>query len=260
MFWTPCAAHCVNLMIQDIGEKIPKIKSALNVRAAGCYLNPAIFHADTSKDLRKNPDIAAGLYVAIDRLVPNLEDNNKVRQDLNLYIDLVGHVGSPAATRARTKVAPFKLVALHLPCERNWSTFDNLHSKKRNCLLQQKLNDLVFIQYNTRLQRRFNSLKTNKSLDPILLRDVEKNDDWVIPTEIEHQDFVDGSYGLLWSVAQEAMGGNEDVGPSTRSKRERHRDDDDDDARVNSVEVENLDEQLDSLVDVDSEEDFIAYD
>ncbi|KAJ0789561.1 putative transcription factor/ chromatin remodeling BED-type(Zn) family [Helianthus annuus] len=248
------------------------------LHAAGCFLNPAIYHADTSKEIRKNADISAGLYVAIDRLVPNLEDNDKVRQDINLYIDLVGHFGSPAATRARTKVAPyiwwrtygidtpllqkFAITVLSQtcsasPCERNWSTFDNLHSKKRNCLLQQKLNDLVFIQYNTRLQRRFNSLKTNNSLDPILLRDVDENDDWVIPTEIEHEDFVNGSDGLLWSVAREAMGGNEDVGPSTRSKRERYRDDDDDDVR--GVEVEDLDERLDSLVDVDSEEDFIGY-
>ncbi|KAI3723688.1 hypothetical protein L2E82_35444 [Cichorium intybus] len=29
LFWTPCAAHCVNLMIGDIGDKIPKIKNAL---------------------------------------------------------------------------------------------------------------------------------------------------------------------------------------------------------------------------------------
>ncbi|KAK1409271.1 hypothetical protein QVD17_35797 [Tagetes erecta] len=51
----------------------------------------------------------------------------------------------------------------------------------------------------------------------------------------------------------QAMGGNEEVGPSTRSKRSRYRDDDDDD---NAIEVENLD----GLVDVDSEEDFMAYD
>ncbi|XP_035845716.1 uncharacterized protein LOC118492062 [Helianthus annuus] len=39
MFWTPCAAHCVNLMIQDIGEKIPKIKPALtDARAMVVYI------------------------------------------------------------------------------------------------------------------------------------------------------------------------------------------------------------------------------
>nr|KAJ0191080.1 hypothetical protein LSAT_V11C800413060 [Lactuca sativa] len=143
------------------------------------------------------------------------------------------------------------------PCERNWSAFDNLHSKKRNCLLQQKLNDLVFIQYNTRLQRRYNSLKSNRSLDPILLRDVEENDDWVIPIEVELQEFADGRDGLFWSATQEAMGRNEEVGVTTRSKRERYKDDVDEDIRI---EVNDLNEQLDALVDVDSEEDFMAYD
>ncbi|GKB16577.1 zinc finger protein [Tanacetum coccineum] len=134
------------------------------------------------------------------------------------------------------------------PCERNWSTFDNLHSKKRNCLLQQKLNDLVFIQYNTRLQRRFESIKTNKSLDPILLRDVEENDEWTIPTENELQDFVNAGDELLWSDVREAMGGNVDVGPSTRSKRERYRDDDDEiDVGVG------LEEEVNALDDVDSD-------
>ncbi|CAH1415050.1 unnamed protein product [Lactuca virosa] len=250
------------------------------LHAVGCYLNPAIFHGENSREIRKNRDIATGLYVEIDRLVPDNDDNDKLRQDLNLYINSIGQFGSSTAIRARTKVAPyiwwrtygidtpllqtFAITFLSQtysasPCERNWSAFDNLHSKKSNCLLQQKLNDLVFIQYNTRLQRRFNSLKANRSLDPILLRDVDENDDWVIPTEVELQEFVDGRDGLLWSAVREPMVGTEEVGVTTRSKRDRYRDDDDDDDDIR-VEVEDLDEQLDSLGDVGSEEDFMSYD
>ncbi|XP_058093519.1 uncharacterized protein LOC131239701 [Magnolia sinica] len=33
-------------------------------------------------------------------------------------------------------------------CEHNWSTFEAIHTKKRNCLKQKNLNDLVFVQYN----------------------------------------------------------------------------------------------------------------
>ena len=129
--------------------------------------------------------------------------------------------------------------------------------------MQQKLNDLVFIQYNTRLERRFKSLKNNRSLDPILLRDVEENDDWVIPTEVELQEFVDASDRLLWSDVREAMGGNVDVGPSTRSKRERYRDDDDDDQfgfgdeeeEEEGADKDNDINDLDMLNDVDSDAD-----
>ncbi|GJW26611.1 zinc finger protein [Tanacetum coccineum] len=99
-----------------------------------------------------------------------------------------------------------------------------------------------------RLQRRFESIKTNKSLDPILLRDVEENDEWTIPTENELQDFVNAGDELLWSDVREAMGGNVDVGPSTRSKRERYRDDDDEiDVGVG------LEEEVNALDDVDSD-------
>lgn len=96
-------------------------------------------------------------------------------------------------------------------------------------------------------------------MDPILLRDVDENYDWVIPTEVKLQEFVDGRDGLLWSAMREPMGGTEEVRVTTRSKRDRYRDDDDDDDDIR-VEVEDLDEQLDALGDVGSEEDFMSYD
>ncbi|GJZ02137.1 zinc finger, CCHC-type containing protein [Tanacetum coccineum] len=343
-------AHCVNLMIGDIGEKIPNIKSALSdARAvvvlfvskqwtksyfakkavgkrverivakqefwdnvylayqvlaplvdlvwlvdteekpcmgyiydamsrakeqisknlkAGCILNPAIFHGENSK-VDTNNEILTDLYVAIDRLIPNPDENDYVREDLNMYIDSGGQFGSDSAKRTRTKFAPyiwwrsygidtpllhrFAITVLSQtcsasPCERNWSAFDNLHLKKRNCLLQQKLNDLLFIQYNTRLRRRFKFIKTNKSLDPILLRDVEENDEWTIPTENEHQDFVNAGDDLLWSNVREVMGRNVDIRPSTRSKRERYRDDDDEISVGGGLE-----EEVNALDDLDSD-------
>ncbi|GKE30816.1 hypothetical protein Tco_1446200 [Tanacetum coccineum] len=92
------------------------------------------------------------------------------------------------------------------------------------------------------------SLKSGKLLDPILLRDVEENDDWTIPTETELQDFVNAGDDLLWSDVREAMGGNEEIGPSTRSKRERYTDYDDE----TNVGV-GLEEQVNALDDVDSD-------
>ncbi|KAI3515159.1 hypothetical protein L1887_13912 [Cichorium endivia] len=29
LFWTPCAAHCIDLMLEDIGKQIPRVKSVL---------------------------------------------------------------------------------------------------------------------------------------------------------------------------------------------------------------------------------------
>ena len=39
-------------------------------------------------------------------------------------------------------------------CERNWSMFEKIHSKKRNRLTQKRLNDLAFVHYNLRLRNK----------------------------------------------------------------------------------------------------------
>ncbi|KAL9684410.1 hypothetical protein QQ045_021846 [Rhodiola kirilowii] len=40
-------------------------------------------------------------------------------------------------------------------CEHNWSTFEFIHTKKRNRLEHQRLNDLVYVQYNRKIATRF---------------------------------------------------------------------------------------------------------
>ena len=57
-------------------------------------------------------------------------------------------------------------------CERNWSVFERIHTKKRNRLEHKQLNDLVFVQYNLRLRRNQLMSKT-PNLDPIVLDDID---------------------------------------------------------------------------------------
>ena len=67
-------------------------------------------------------------------------------------------------------------------CERNWSVFERIHTKKRNRLEQKRLNDLVFVQYNLRLRRNQLMNKT-PDLDPIVLDDIDPTSEWVEETE-----------------------------------------------------------------------------
>ncbi|KAJ8620042.1 hypothetical protein MRB53_028571 [Persea americana] len=39
-------------------------------------------------------------------------------------------------------------------CEHNWSTFDQIHSRRRNRMGQKRLNDLVYVHYDLRLRER----------------------------------------------------------------------------------------------------------
>ncbi|CAN6893414.1 unnamed protein product, partial [Brassica oleracea var. botrytis] len=47
-------------------------------------------------------------------------------------------------------------------CERNWSVFDRIHTKRKNRLEHQKLDDLIYVHYNLRLFS-----KRKRSYDPI---------------------------------------------------------------------------------------------
>jgi hypothetical protein len=82
-------------------------------------------------------------------------------------------------------------------CERNWSVFERIHTKKRNRLEHKRLNDLVFVQYNLRL-RRNQLLNKRPDSDPIVLDDVDPTPDWVVEThppefDVDHDLEVDGA-------------------------------------------------------------------
>jgi hypothetical protein len=67
-------------------------------------------------------------------------------------------------------------------CERNWSTFENIHTKKRNRLTQKRLNDLVYVRYNLRLhEKRVCGQASYEALD---LDDIDPYAaDWVAPPD-----------------------------------------------------------------------------
>ncbi|KAL6508662.1 hypothetical protein OROGR_023373 [Orobanche gracilis] len=65
-------------------------------------------------------------------------------------------------------------------CERNWSTFEFIHTKKRNRLEHQRLNDLVYIQYNRKIATRFQKRREDgKNFDPLLLDDFQWDNEWL---------------------------------------------------------------------------------
>ncbi|XP_066162194.1 uncharacterized protein [Oryza sativa Japonica Group] len=48
-------------------------------------------------------------------------------------------------------------------CERNWSVFEQVHTKKRNRLLHERMRDLVCVKFNSKLRNK----RENKGRDPI---------------------------------------------------------------------------------------------
>ncbi|GER42501.1 hAT transposon superfamily [Striga asiatica] len=86
-------------------------------------------------------------------------------------------------------------------CERNWSVFEHIHSKKRNKLDHDRLNDLVFIKYNRALQRRY--LMRGK-IDPIALKDIDESNEWLVGAREE--EYVFQNEDLTWDDVATAAG------------------------------------------------------
>ncbi|XP_049935853.1 uncharacterized protein LOC126410430 isoform X2 [Nymphaea colorata] len=82
-------------------------------------------------------------------------------------------------------------------CERNWSVFQHIHSKKRNRLEHKRLNDLVYVRYNMKLrQRQLETTSTRKhhnQYDPIFIDHFDILDSWVEeePAAILYEDDLD---------------------------------------------------------------------
>eukprot|EP00261_Vitis_vinifera_P040221 XP_019081464.1 PREDICTED: uncharacterized protein LOC104882034 [Vitis vinifera] len=222
LYWTPCAAHCLDLMLEDIG-KLPNIKRTLG----GGYITkwPEIEH---------DADIMSDLYKCILRLTRDPAKQEKVVAEVSLFTNAQGLFGNELAVRTRKTRAPaewwaaygasapnlqkFAMKVLNLTCsasgcERNWSIFENIHSKRRNRLDHQRLNDLVYIKYNRALKRKYNERNT---IDPISLKDIDDSNEWLIgrmEDEDSHggaqDDFVFDDDNLTWGDVARAAGAEE---------------------------------------------------
>ncbi|XP_026459198.1 uncharacterized protein LOC113359840 [Papaver somniferum] len=207
------------------------------LHCAAYYLNPSIFYTIEAYEMDSDPkyiEIKRGLHTAMQRLIPNEDELDAATGELRKYADAVGILGTPPCKRRRNKDQPhewwitfggidapnlqkFAIKVLSLtcsasPCERNWSTFQNLHSKKRNRITQQKLNDSVFIQYNKKLQRPYLEIQqyndNDKANDPIFLEERDENDEWLELRNLNdlevHGDYV--TFDDLQEIVSEERG------------------------------------------------------
>ncbi|GFY97628.1 hAT dimerization domain-containing protein [Actinidia rufa] len=91
-----------------------------------------------------------------------------------------------------------------------------IHSKKRNSLEQNRLNDLVFIKYNRALKRRYDIRDT---IDPISLSNINESNEWLrrrLDGESdEDEELVFENDTLTWGAVARASG----VGESSKQTR-----------------------------------------
>ncbi|KAL4652193.1 hypothetical protein ACB092_01G215900 [Castanea dentata] len=155
--------------------------------------------------LNSNEEVRVGLYEVIERMCPTTLERCRIDLQLEKFDKAKGLFGKEIVIFTRTKKQPalwwgsyrvhckelqnlaicvLSLTCSATGCERNWSTFDHVHTKKRNCLEQQRVNVLVFVNYNINLElRQIKREESGDSYDPICLSDMESNDKWITEKE-----------------------------------------------------------------------------
>ncbi|XP_065629809.1 uncharacterized protein LOC136067610 [Quercus suber] len=166
------------------------------LHAAGCYLNPGIFFRPSFK---KQKVVTKGLYSTITRLVSDPDEQDILSSQIEAYKKSLGDFGMPVAIYQREKLSPiawweqFKNDTPELQkfairvlsqccsatgCERAWSIFELVHSKRRNRLELKCLNDLKMSpMYDIDFGR--NIRRTKDYLDPLSLDNIDLMEDWV---------------------------------------------------------------------------------
>ncbi|XP_058115491.1 uncharacterized protein LOC131258285 [Magnolia sinica] len=122
----------------------------------------------------------------------------------------------PALKKLAMKI--LRLTCFASGCERNWSTFEAIHTKKRNCLEQKKLNDLIFVQYNQKLRERFQSRKEKPGFfNPICLDEFDADNEWLVETE----DPIFAGEELTWAQVEDVVYGSTPGEGSSTTRRRR---------------------------------------
>ncbi|KAI3858055.1 hypothetical protein MKX03_006326, partial [Papaver bracteatum] len=205
-----------------------------HLHAAGYFLNPrdsflilCIYQYAT--DFAPNIDVKLGLYDAIKIMCPSAAERRIIDKQIDLFTSARGMFGHDMAKETRERKHPalwwnsygdstpeLKRVYVRIlsaTCsasgyERNWRIFEQVHTKRRNRLSQQRMNALVYIK------------ERGDSYDPICLSDMESDDERITKKDDAslqtNPTYMDGYARLNLSTMKLALGKGNNKGKESR--------------------------------------------
>ncbi|XP_073227186.1 uncharacterized protein [Cicer arietinum] len=156
-----------------------------------------------SPNFKVDVEVKNGLNECLKRVLGDMELVNKIDEQLEFFKSKSGFFGDEVATHGLKNKTPaqwwesygdefpelkqfvvrvFSLTCSSSGCERNWSAFEMVHTKKRNRLKQQTMNDLVYVMANSRLGK-----KVERKPHEYSIEDVDSDDDWIVEKVAENQ-------------------------------------------------------------------------
>ncbi|XP_068660147.1 uncharacterized protein [Aristolochia californica] len=206
---------------------------------AAYFLNPSYRYRS---DFLAHPEVIRGLNECIVRLEPDTGRRVAASMQISEFVSAKADFGTELAVSTRTELDPaawwqqhgincleLQRIAVRIlsqtcssfGCEHNWSTFDQIHSQRRNRIAQKRLNDLVYVHYNLRLRERQlrKKLEESMSLDNVLIENLL--DEWVVeadkPALQEDEEIL---YGEMEQVEADDIEGNEIEDIDAEARRE----------------------------------------
>nr|XP_034582940.1 uncharacterized protein LOC117845960 [Setaria viridis] len=174
--------------VQQIFEIIDKrwnnkLKTPLH--RAGYYLNPHYYYPN-KVDIELDESFRECLITCSTKMVDNVEVQDQIIQELQQYQDGDGTFGKEIAKRQlknkhfdpakwwlnhgtntpRLRKLAARILSLTCSssaCERNWSTYEQVHTKRRKKLQHARMKDLIFVKFNSKLKQK----RETKIRDPI---------------------------------------------------------------------------------------------
>lgn len=153
------------------------------LHSAGYVLDPEFQSPENGQ--HTNLEVMNGFHNVLEKLLPEVEDQVKAIEQLAKYKNGEGTWGRPMVRESAKKLPGWKFwaewggecpelqsvankvlsqVLCASACERNWSSYDFIHSKKRNRLTPERANNLVEVFSYLRLVRKVNDVEYEEQM------------------------------------------------------------------------------------------------
>ncbi|XP_068497678.1 uncharacterized protein [Phaseolus vulgaris] len=163
------------------------------LHAAAYYLNPQLHYQPNFRN--DDVEVKEGLYMCMRRLVNDVAERTKINLQFTDFHHARGIFSLEDAKLGRKGMLPadwwemfgdrtpelkrfvvrvLSLTCSYSGCERNWSSFEMVHTKRRNRLAQKKMNGLVYVMYNSKLRNR----QIRRSI-ALPFEDIQSDNEWI---------------------------------------------------------------------------------
>ncbi|XP_065869523.1 uncharacterized protein [Euphorbia lathyris] len=181
------------------------------LHAAGFFLNPKFFY---SIEGDAPNEIMSGMFDCIEKLVPDVKVQDKFTKEINSYKTAAGDFGRKMAVRARDVLLPAEwwstyggscpnlmrlaVRILSQTCssigyKQNQIPVEQIYDTK-NFLERQRLNDIVYVQYNLRLKQMVGKSEEADFIDPVSFDSSNILEDWVKEKDLSSEDYADSHW------------------------------------------------------------------